>query len=97
MCPPEPVGVRIVPLRTTDIGTTDSADASRKESGCCWMFFMWKVGHAATLCPNLNESFPFMQPGWRAEKTPGGGGGGGGFIMIPPRVSQDRRRTENGD
>ena len=50
-----------------------------------------KLGHAATRCPNLDESFPFMLPGWRAEKTPGG------FIMIPPRVAMDRRRTENGD
>ena len=53
-------------------------------------FSCGKSGHAATRCPNLNESFPFMQPGWRAEKTPGGGGGGGGLgrvIMIPPRVS----------
>ena len=33
-----------------------------------------KLGHAATWCPNLNESFSFMLPGWRAEKTPGGGG-----------------------
>ena len=39
------------------------------------VFSCGKSGHAATLCPNLNESFPFMQPGWRAEKTPGGGGG----------------------
>ena len=52
---------------------------------------MWEVGHAATRCPNLDESFPFMQPGWRVEKTPGG------FIMIPPWVTQDRRRTENGE
>ena len=37
-------------------------------------FSCGKSGHAATHCPNLNESFPFMQPGWRAEKTPGGGG-----------------------
>ena len=29
-----------------------------------------------TRCPALDESFPFMLPGWRAEKTPGG------FIMI---------------
>ena len=53
-------------------------------------FSCGKSGHAATRCPNLNESFPFMQLGWRAEKTPGG------FIMIPPRVSQDRRRAEKG-
>ena len=31
-----------------------------------------KSGHAATRCPNLDESFPFMQPGWQAEKTPVG-------------------------
>ena len=49
-----------------------------------------KSGHAATRCPNLNDSFPFMQPGWQTEKTPGG------FIMIPPRVAMDRRRAENG-
>ena len=54
-------------------------------------FSCGKLGHAATRCPNLDESFPFMQPGWRAEKTPGG------FIMIPPRVAMDRRRAENGD
>ena len=53
-------------------------------------FSCGKSGHAATRCPNLDESFPFLQPGWRAEKTPGG------FIMIPPQVAMDRRRAENG-
>ena len=53
-------------------------------------FSCGKSEHAATRCPNLNDSFPFMQPGWRAEKTPGG------FIMIPPQVTMDRRRAENG-
>ena len=33
-------------------------------------FSCGKSGHAATRCPNLNDSFPFMQPGWWAEKTP---------------------------
>ena len=54
-------------------------------------FSCGKSGHAATRCLTLDESFPFMMPGWWAEKTPGG------FIMIPPRVAMDRRRTENGD
>ena len=54
-------------------------------------FSCGKSGHAATRCPKLDESLPFMQPGWRAEKTPGG------FIMIPPRVAMDHRRAENGD
>ena len=53
-------------------------------------FSCGKSGYAATRCPNLNDSFPSMQMGWRAEKTPGG------FIMIPPRVAMDRRRVENG-
>ena len=52
-------------------------------------FSCGKSSHAATRCPNLDESFPFMQPGWRTEKTLGG------FIMIPPRVAMDRRRAEN--
>ena len=41
-------------------------------------------------CPSLNEAFPFLQPGWRTEKT------SGRFAMIPPRVTTDRRRAENG-
>ena len=40
-------------------------------------FSCGKSGHAVTRCPNLDESFPFMQPGLRVEKTPGGGGVGG--------------------
>ena len=36
-------------------------------------FSCGKSGHAATRCPNFDESFPFMQPGWQTEKTPGGG------------------------
>ena len=54
-------------------------------------FSSGKSGHAATRCPALDESFPFMLPGWRAESTPGG------FVMISPRVATERRRTENGD
>ena len=54
-------------------------------------FSCGKSGHAASRCPALDESFPFMLPGWRAEKTPGG------FVMISPRVATERRRTENGD
>ena len=50
-------------------------ERNRDGVGC---FSCGESGHAVTRCPNLNESFPFMQPGWRAEKTPGGGGGGGG-------------------
>ena len=54
-------------------------------------FSCGKSGYAATRCLALDESFPFMLPGWRAEKTPGG------FVMIKPRVATEHRRTENGD
>ena len=54
-------------------------------------FSCGKSGHAATRCPVLDESFPFMLPGWRAESTPGG------FIIISPRVAAEHHRTENGD
>ena len=39
-----------------------------------------KSGHSVTRCPTLDESFPFMLPGWSAEMTPG-------FIMILARVA----------
>ena len=54
-------------------------------------FSCGRMGHAATRCPDFNDSFPFLQPGWQKEKTPGG------FIMIPQRMTMDRRRAENGD
>ena len=53
-------------------------------------FSCGKSGQTATRCPNLDEAFPFLQPGWRTEKT------SGGFVMIPPWVTTDRRRVENG-
>ena len=52
-------------------------------------FSCGKSGHTVTRCPNLNEAFPFLQPGWRTEKTPGG------FVMIPQRGTTDRRQAEN--
>ena len=63
---------------------------SRRDWSDVMGFSCGKSGHAATHCPNFNESFPFLQPGWQTEKTPGG------FIMIPPRVTMDRWRAENG-
>ena len=41
-------------------------------------FSCGKAGHSATRCPDFSETFPFMLPGWKAEKV------GGGYIMIPP-------------
>ena len=51
-------------------------------------FSCGKSGHAATRCPNLDEYFPFMQPGWREEKTPAG-------VHYDPTPG-DTRPTEDG-
>ena len=81
-------------IRSTARYRWTTAPAERP-SGRDWSdvmcFSCGKLGHAATRCPDFNESFPFLHPGWQKEKTPGG------FIMIPPRVTMDRRRAENGD
>ena len=53
-------------------------------------FSCGKAGHGANRCPTLDESFPFMLPGCRAESTLGG------FLMISPRMAVDRCRAENG-
>ena len=54
-------------------------------------FSCGKPGHSATRCPTLDVTFPFILPGWKAEKTPTG------YLMISPRMAMDRRRAENGN
>ena len=46
-------------------------------------------GHSAARCPKLDITFPFILPGWRAEKT------SIGYMMISPRRAMDRNRSEN--
>ena len=46
-------------------------------------------GHSAARCPKLDITFPFILPGWKAEKT------SVGYMMISPRRVMDRHRTEN--
>ena len=89
----QPVGkfAQIVHLGAADIGTADRQRPIRRDWNGIVCFSCGKSGHSATRCPALDESFPFMLPGWRAETTPGG------FIMISPRVAVERRRTEKGD
>ena len=52
-------------------------------------FSCGKTGHSATRCPTLDITFPFILPGWKAEKTPTG------YLMISPKMATDRRRAEN--
>ena len=52
-------------------------------------FSCGKSGHSATCCPTLDITFPFILPGWKAEKT------STGYMMISPRRAMDRRQAEN--
>ena len=54
-------------------------------------FSCGKLGHSAIRCPTLDVTFPFILPGWKAEKTQTG------FLMVSPRMATDRRRAENDD
>ena len=48
--------------------------------------------HSATRSPTLDDTFPFMLPGWKAGKTLGGytsGGGGGAARITVPREGVD--------
>ena len=46
-------------------------------------FSCGKPGHSATRCPMLDITFPFILPGWKAEKT------STGYMMISPRRAMD--------
>ena len=79
---PEPAGLEIL-LRSLLSGQRASVPQPRQSSFLRdWndivYFSCGKAGHSATRCHALGESFPFMLPGWRTEKTPGG------FIMMLP-------------
>ena len=63
----------------------------RKDWSDMKCFSCGKSGHSATRCLTLDASFPFILPGWKAEKTPTG------FMMISPKMAMDRRRAENDD
>ena len=54
-------------------------------------FSCGKTGHSATRCPTLDVTFPFILPGWKAEKT------STGYLMISPKMATDNRRAENED
>ena len=91
----EPAGLETL-LRSLLSGQLASVQQPRQGSfqhdwNAVVCFSCGKAGHSATRCPTLDGTFPFMLPGWKAEKTPGG------HIMISPRVAAERRRAENGD
>ena len=53
------------------------------------VFLVWQTGVGR--CPELDETFPSMLPGWSEEMV------GVNFMMISPRVTAERHRAGNGD
>ena len=86
-----------VKMGMTDIETLShnllpvSSSTLRQDWSSALCFSCGKSGHGATRCLALNEAFPFMLPGWKAERA------GHGYAMISPRVAAECRRAENGD
>ena len=69
--PPEPVGLDNL-FRSYLSGQQTSGSPTRqrpirRDWNGVVCFSCRKSGHAVTRCPALDESFPFMLPGWRAE------------------------------
>ena len=46
-------------------------------------FSCGKTGHSATRCPTLDVTFPFILPGWKAEKS------STGYLMISPKMAEN--------
>ena len=91
----EPTGLEAV-LRTYFTGQQSTGPEPRgrhmrRDWSDIKCFSCGKPGHSATRCPTLDVSFPFILPGWKAEKTPTG------YLMISPKMAMDRRRAENED
>ena len=91
----EPTGLEAV-LRTyftiqQSTGPGPRGRPMRKDWSDIKCFSCGKSGHSATRCPTLDVSFPFILPGWKAEKTPTG------YLMISPKMAMDRRGAENED
>ena len=90
--PVEPTGVELLLqnyfAKQRSAGLGPRARQMRRNWADVQCFSCGKPGHSATRCPTLDVTFPFILPGWKAEKTPTG------YLMISPR-SVDRHRAEN--
>ena len=66
---PEPVGSGSYPSGQQTSGPPSRQMPVRRDRDGVGCFSCGKSRHTATRCPALDESFPFMLPGWSAEST----------------------------
>ena len=57
---------------------------ARRDWTAVMCFSCGKSGYRVSRCPDLNITFPYMLPGWSAEKV------GTSYIMISPRMAAER-------
>ena len=61
----------------------------RRDWATVMCFSCGKAGHCVGRCPELNDTFPLMLPGWTAEKV-------GKLCHDFARVAAERHWAENG-
>ena len=64
---------------------------ARRDWAVVLCFSCGNYGHGASRCTTLDVKFPYMLPGWSAEKR------GDHYAMISPRLTAERLRAGNGD
>ena len=64
------------------------ADHQEPTAGC---FSCGESGHATLLCPVLDESFPFLPPGWQADRLDDE------IVLRPPTRGADCHQAGNVD
>ena len=71
-------------LRTPPVPT-------RKDWTTIVCFSCGQPGHGVIRSPKLDETFPYMLPGWSAEKVVAN------YMIISPHVAAERLRVGNAD
>ena len=64
---------------------------ARRDWAAVLCFSCGNYAHGASRCPTLDVKFPYMLPGWSAERR------GDHYMMISPRLIAERLRAGNGD
>ena len=52
-------------------GTSEPITPARRDWTTVVCYLCDRPGHGVSRCPQLDESFPYMLPGWSAEKVDG--------------------------